>query len=107
MYKRHISHLVEKHSIQSILIAFDNFLLVDQFKPFLLSLNVSSVNILDATFYASQTSIKSRLEKACVEMLSLAKTSHLLGNFKSTFLQSIYLFSEFHQVAYDATELWS
>lgn len=98
-YKTLISDLVRRYHIRTILIAFDNPLLIyPEYESFLQQLSVER-NVEVVLFpHHYRTDISFELEKATLEMLGLSKTDYLLGTRGSTFLDMVYWLSECKQV---------
>jgi hypothetical protein len=97
-YKQAIQQAIAKHNLKSVLIAFDNNDLIGNYAEFLNAL--VGVDVFYFTHLQNSEHNLNDLQKAAVEMLALSKTSVLLGEKRSTFMECIYWFGECRQTVY-------
>jgi len=93
-----ITKIVYKYNIKTILIAFDNPILIyPEYEKYLNNLIITTgVSVLLFPHHY-RTDISFELEKATTELLGLSKTDHLIGTRGSAFLDMCYWLSECKQ----------
>ena len=100
-YQAHIRRVLSLRPVTAVILAYDNpDLLVPQHAAFVADLRRSGVTVIEFDGYLRPHGFHLRehsLEKAAVELLVLARTSHLLGNKDSTFLDMVYWLGECRQ----------
>ena len=99
-YEEAMLAIIRQYGIRTIFMAYDNpALLEPQFESFLISLK-TTLQIQVMSFDSFDDKPISPLEKAAVEMLTLSRTTHLLGDARSTFLMAAYWFGECRQTVH-------
>ena len=98
MISRYMEAVIRQHKIKTVVLAFDD----DQLKASMLNYLQAigdSVSLLYPSDYAESHKL-SHLEKAAVEVLSLSKTSFLLGLKNSSFVELAYYLGGMYQGLY-------
>ena len=103
-YQSMIRDIIQLHSIQTVILAYDNpELLIPQYISFISELRSLGVIVIEFERYLKPYQfhlLSHSLEKAAIELITLSRTNYLIGNKDSTFLDMVYWLGECKQVVF-------
>lgn len=97
-YKSLILKTIQQYNLQSIVITFDHYSLFDAFEEYLMELTgIYNIRVIHYV-HNEEFNKLNLLQQAVVQMLTLAKTTVLIGDDRSTFLEAIFWFGKCKQL---------